>query len=115
MDDDFNSPYALTVLFDLAREVNRFADTHKTINGKLLGNILKTFKELGGIFNILQKEGREMDMGTLKNVVNLIIELRQRFRERKEWQTSDMIRSKLKEIGITIEDTEKGIVWKRTG
>lgn len=60
-----------------------FTDTHKTINGKLLGNILKTFKELGSIFNILQKKEREIDMGTLENVVNLRIELRQKFREKR--------------------------------
>lgn len=92
----------------MAREVNRFVDTHKAINGKLLGNILKTFEEFGGIFNILQKEEGEIDRGILENVVDLIIELRLKFRERKEWQSSGMIRSKLREIGIIIEDTEKG-------
>ena len=114
MDNDFDSPYALTVLFDLAREVNKFADTHKTINKGLLEKILKNFKEIGGIFKILQREEREMDLEILQKLVDLIIELRHKFRERKEWKTSDIIRSKLKEIGIILEDSEEGTIWKRT-
>lgn len=114
MDNDFNSPSAIKILFDLAKEVNKFADTHKSISNKLLETILKTFKELGEIFNILQKEEQAIDTGTLKNIVNLIIELRDKFRESKNWETSDMLRSKLKEAGITIEDSEKGTIWKRT-
>jgi len=113
MDDDFDSPYALTALFDLAKEVNRFADNHKTINRELLEEILKTFRELGSIFNIPQKGGQETGMKTLENLVDLIIELRQKFREDKGWRTSDMIRSKLKDLGITIEDKEKGAIWKK--
>ncbi|MCK4953291.1 class I tRNA ligase family protein, partial [Candidatus Bathyarchaeota archaeon] len=114
MDNDFNSPSAIKILFDLAKEVNKFADTHKSISNKLLETILKTFKELGEIFNILQKEEQAIDTGTLENIVNLIIELRDKFRESKNWETSDMLRSKLKEAGITIEDSEKGTIWKRT-
>lgn len=113
MDDDFDTPYALTQLFDMAKEVNRFADAHKTINEKLLENILKTFRELGGIFNILQKKEKETDTRTFEDLMNLIIELRQKFRENKDWETSDMIRTKLKNLGIILEDTKDGTIWKR--
>ena len=113
MDDDFNSPKALTSLLELSREVNRFADTHKAINERLLQKILRTFRELGGIFGILQREEKEVDSETLKGLMDLIIEVRQIFRERREWQISDMIRERLRDLGILLEDTEEGTFWKR--
>ncbi len=113
MDDDFNSPKALTSLLELSREVNRFADTHKAINERLLQKILGAFRELGGIFGILQREEREVDSETLKGLMDLIIEVRQIFRERREWQISDMIRERLRDLGILLEDTEEGTFWKR--
>mgnify|MGYP003877340679 FL=1 len=113
MDDDFNSPKALTSLLELSREVNKFADTHKAINERLLQKILRTFRELGGIFGILQREEKEVDSETLKGLMDLIIEVRQIFRERREWQISDMIRERLRDLGILLEDTEEGTFWKR--
>ncbi|RJS88827.1 cysteine--tRNA ligase [Candidatus Bathyarchaeota archaeon] len=113
MDDDFNSPKALTSLLELSREVNRFADTHKAINERLLQKILGAFRELGGIFGILQREEKEVDSETLKGLMDLIIEVRQIFRERREWQISDMIRERLRDLGILLEDTEEGTFWKR--
>lgn len=112
MDDDFNSPYALTALFDLANEVNKFVDSHETINANLLEKVVNTFKELGGIFNILQKEERKVDLGTVDDLVDLLIELRQRFRETKDWQMSDKIRSRLKDLGIILEDKANGTRWR---
>jgi cysteinyl-tRNA synthetase len=114
MDDDFNSPFALTALFDLANEVNRFVDSHETISANLLGKVIKAFKELGGIFNILQEEERKVDLELVDDLVDLLIELRQRFRETKNWEMSDMIRSRLKDMGIILEDTAEGTRWRST-
>jgi cysteinyl-tRNA synthetase len=112
MDDDFNSPFALTALFDLANEVNKFVDSHETINANLLEKVVNAFKELGSIFNILQKEERKVDLGTVSELVDLLIELRQEFRENKDWQMSDKIRLRLKDLGIILEDTANGTRWK---
>jgi cysteinyl-tRNA synthetase len=112
MDDDFNSPFALTALFDLANEVNKFVDSHETINANLLEKVVNAFRELGGIFNILQKEERKVDLGTVSELVDLLIELRQEFRETKDWQMSDKIRLRLKDLGIILEDTANGTRWK---
>jgi cysteinyl-tRNA synthetase len=112
MDDDFNSPFALTALFDLANEVNKFVDSHETINANLLEKVVNAFKELGGIFNILQEEERKVDLGIVGDLVDLLIELRQEFRETKDWQMSDKIRLRLKDLGIILEDTADGTRWK---
>ena len=112
MDDDFNSPFALTALFDFANEVNKFVDSHETINANLLEKIVNTFKELGGIFNILQEEEKKVDLEIVGDLVDLLIELRQEFRETKEWQKADKIRLMLKDLGIILEDTANGTSWK---
>jgi len=112
MDDDFNSPFALTALFDLANEVNKFVDSHETINANLLEKIVNAFKELGDIFNILQKEEKKVDLGIVGDLVDLLIELRQECRETKDWQKADKIRSRLKDRGIILEDTANGTRWK---
>ena len=112
MDDDFNSPFALTTLFALTSEVNKFVDSHETINAILLEKVVNTFKELGGIFNMLQEEERKVDLRSVGDLVDLLIELRQKFRENKDWQMSDKIRSRLKDLGIILEDTADGTRWR---
>jgi cysteinyl-tRNA synthetase len=112
MDDDFNSPFALTALFALTSEINKFVDSHETINAILLEKIVNTFRELGGMFNILQEEERKTDLRIVGDLVDLLIELRQKFRENKDWQMSDKIRSRLKDLGIILEDTADGTRWR---
>ncbi|RLI31983.1 cysteine--tRNA ligase, partial [Candidatus Bathyarchaeota archaeon] len=58
-------------------------------------------------------EEKEVDSETLKGLMDLIIEVRQIFRERREWQISDTIRERLRDLGILLEDTEEGTFWKR--
>lgn len=112
MDDDFNSPYALKALFEMANEVNRFVESHETINRETLKKVLEIFRELGGIFNILQKEEKTVDSKIVSDLVELIIELRQKFRKAKDWQTSDMIRARLKSLGIILEDKADRTTWR---
>jgi cysteinyl-tRNA synthetase len=110
MDDDFNTPLAISHLFSLAGEVNRFVAGNKQINEKLAEKIVKTFKELGGILGILQQE-KVVEERT-KKLVELLIELRQKFRGMGDFKTSDAIRSKLRKVGIILEDVPEGTKWR---
>ncbi|MGB9659483.1 MAG: cysteine--tRNA ligase [Nitrososphaerales archaeon] len=110
MDDDFNTPLALSCLFDLAKVVNKFFDTQKSINERLADDLINTFRELGGIIGILQKEEVKEE---LPEELRLLIEERERARERKDWKTADEIRKRLEELGIILEDTPQGVKWKK--
>ncbi len=110
MDDDFNTPLALSCLFDLAKVVNKFFDTQKSINERLADDLINTFRELGGIIGILQKEEVK---GELPEELRLLIEERERARERKDWKIADEIRKRLEELGIILEDTPQGVKWKK--
>ncbi len=109
MDDDFNSPEALRILFEMSNETNRFVTNRKELNKDVKENILGMFKELGGIFGILQKEIKKEE---LSDEIKKLVEQREEARKRKDWKTADEIRSKLNEMRVILEDTPEGIKWK---
>ncbi len=108
MDDDFNTPQALGILFDLARAINQAGDAGvgfskaKGVLEKLAGNVL------GLKLEELEFPG-EAEPET-KALVNRLVEERESLRKAKKWQRADEIRKKLAELGITLEDTAEGTI-----
>jgi cysteinyl-tRNA synthetase len=110
MNDDFNTYLALTYLFDLGGKVNKFID-EKGKSSKVIGEkTIKTFKELGYIFGILQKEIKKEKLP--KEISDLIIK-REGYRKRGDFEAADKIRKQLAEKGILVEDTPEGPRWKK--
>jgi len=109
MNNDFNTPLALTHLFVLSKETNKLISRDK-INPKLADEIIATFKELGVIFGILEKELEEKKMP--KEVEELIGE-RERARKKKDWKRADDIRNRILELGYVLEDTAEGVRWRK--
>lgn len=108
MDDDFNTPEALSVLFELVRETNRRIE-EKRINKKSLEEVLNTFLELGGVLGLFFERGME---GLSEELLAILINVREQARAQKLWDISDSIRDQLKERGIVLEDTPQGTRWK---
>jgi len=107
MDDDFNTPKALAAYFDLVKEINKSAESAS--KAQLL-KAKKLFEDIGNVFGILVKEKKE-DLE--EKLIQFIIDLREEARKKKDFETSDKIRAKLKEIGIILEDGEK-TTWKKS-
>jgi cysteinyl-tRNA synthetase len=107
MDDDFSTPQAIALLFDLAREINRGND-----EGKDTSEAQTTLRELAGVLGLTLKEG-EQSVGDAGRFIDLLISTRKKLREAKQFQLADEIRNKLVELGIALEDTPQGTVWKR--
>ncbi|AKA71389.1 cysteine--tRNA ligase [Clostridium scatologenes] len=107
MDDDFNTADAVSVIFDLIRDIN----TNVKIDSskELIKHCLNLIKELGKPLGILQKSKK----GTLEEKIEALIKERQQARKDKNWALSDKIRDDLKEQGILLEDTPQGVRWKR--
>lgn len=111
MDDDFNTPVALAVLFDLAHEVQRLRDKDlpaAAAHGALL-------QELGGVLGIIQAEpeaffqaGKKVDV----NKIESLIAARQSARQEKNWAEADRIRKELADMEVTIEDSASGTTWR---
>jgi cysteinyl-tRNA synthetase len=110
MDDDFNTPLALSVLFELAKEANKFIDENGKISKKIGEEIIKTFKELGYVFGILQKEIKEEKLP--KEISDLIVK-REGYRKRGDFKEADKIRKELAEKRYLVEDTPEGPRWKK--
>lgn len=126
MDDDLNTALAIGVIFDLAREVNtavqRLGAEVSREESQLLkkgANLFNIFNEVMGIFKTdqagrIQLDGPGEESSSLvEKLVNLIIEVRQDARKKKDWGTADRIRDGLKEMGIVLEDTSQGVRWKK--
>ncbi len=99
MDDDFDTPKALAVIFDFVRKVNKIG------GGKKAYSLMKEFDK---IFGILSEE-KEKD---LPKEIKKLIEKREEARKKKDWKEADKIRNELKKKGIILEDTDKGVRWK---
>ncbi|APC85359.1 cysteine--tRNA ligase [Clostridium botulinum] len=107
MDDDFNTADAISVIFDLIRDVN----TNVTIESskELVKYTLDLIRELGSPLGILQ----ESTKASLEEEIEKLIEERQKARKEKNWALADKIRDNLKERGIVLEDTTQGVRWKQ--
>jgi len=107
MDDDFNTADAISVLFELSKDVN----TNITISSskELVTKALELIKELGKPLGILQKSTK----ATLEEEIEALIQERQDARKNKDFALSDKIRDDLKSRGIVLEDTAQGVRWKK--
>jgi cysteinyl-tRNA synthetase len=106
MDDDFNTPKALSVLFALSKDINKFLQKRKEINRKLKIKLASTLRELGYIFGILQKRIKK---GKIPEEVLKLIKEREKLRKKGDFAAADQIRDQLKkEFGIVLEDTPEG-------
>ncbi len=108
MDDDFNTAQALAALFDLARDINRLCDEGYDIKTEQ-----RLLTELGGVMGLTFKPRETVPLGAAEPFIELLISTRRDLRQAKQWQLADDIRKKLEELGIVLEDTPKGTVWKR--
>ena len=105
--DDLGTPQALACLFDLGREINRARDAGKTV-----GDAITLLRELGGVLG-LQFLGRDAAGGAAPAAfVDLLVEIRTRLREVKQFALADTIRDRLADLGVGLEDGPEGTTWR---
>ena len=113
MDDDFNTPRAIASLFDLNREVNELLNSGRTLSQGTLAAVDGLYRDLGcrvlGVIpnDLSQDVGGELVDGLME----IVLGLRRRYRENKEWEHADALRQRLNELGIVIEDRPDGPMW----
>ena len=141
MDEDFNTPKALSVLFDLAGEINKQQRVIKAEAGKGKARVAtkattkpaqETAKaartqaeqlgallvRLGSILGILQRPAEEFlrwqpgDATVDPAEVERLIAARQQARASKDWQQADQVRAQLESLGVVLEDTPAGTTWR---
>ncbi len=101
MDDDFNTPQALAVLFDLARTINQAADAGTGFEQAKSVLLELAQSVLGLKLSAASYEDNE-------EIQKLILE-RQHLRKEKKWKEADAVRDKLATLGVAVEDTPTGV------
>lgn len=112
MNDDFNTPVAIAHLFDGVKLINAVGAQKETLTEgdiALLKEHYSTFVEdvLG-----LRKESETAHHDGLDDVMDLVLELRQKAKNDSNWDTADLIRDKLKQMGIVIKDGKQQSTWE---
>ena len=111
MNDDLNTPEALSLLFQLAKLINSSSDSIQKIK---YGS---TLKELSGILGLLEDDPKTFFQfgATLSDKeIDQQIALRNTARDAKDFQTADQIRDSLIEKGIILDDSSEGTTWKKS-
>ena len=120
MDDDFNTAIAIAVLFDFVRTVNKFIDQHALETQKpaaelaTLDTMMLVLRELTGVLGLFLVEPQaatEADEGLVAKLMDLVIEIRSNARKAKDFATADLVRNRLGEAGIVLEDRPDGTGW----
>jgi len=116
MDDDFNAPKALARMFELVPKINGLVNGQipiENIDSASIDLLKKSFSTF--LFDVFGLKGAEVPGDTeadkLDGVMNLVIDLRQGARERKDWGTADKIRDSLGALKIQVKDGKDGTSW----
>lgn len=113
MDDDFNTPGALAVLFELAREINKLKAENQVEANKLAARL----KQLAGVLGLLEQDPETFLQGDANNdevaEIEALIKQRNEARASKNWAVADEARNKLTAMGIVLEDGANGTMWRR--
>ena len=115
MDTDFNTAQALGAIFTLVSEVNKALSTLDEAVTPALAHAYQTLTETCQVLGIYNTEAQNDDGDNVQQrdqFINLLLEIRQDARDRKDWETSDKIRDRLKELNIQIQDTHHTTTWK---
>ena len=111
MDDDLNTPEALSLLFQLAKLINSSSDPIQKMKYGA------TLKELSGVLGLLQDDPKtffQFGATSSDEEIDQQIALRNRARDEKDFQTADKIRDSLLEQGIILDDGSEGTTWKKS-
>jgi len=117
MNDDFNTPEALAVLFELTRAMNRAREQG---NGEA-ARLANTLKALAGRLGILESDPEtylrsghsDSQQGPSDQEIDALIARREQARTDRDWAEADRIRDQLSELGVVLEDASGGTLWRR--
>ncbi|WP_456365580.1 cysteine--tRNA ligase [Thermococcus sp.] len=113
MDDDFNTAEALKAVFEVSNAVNRYLTKVEVPKESILRKAWEFFRVVSDVFGIFEDYFREEKAGEAEALIKLLIEVRAQLRRERNFTLADRIRAELRQLGIQLEDTPQGTVWKK--
>jgi cysteinyl-tRNA synthetase len=136
MDDDFNTPQAVSAVFDFVSKSNRYFESASKSNRDLCKFALNTLVKRGNILTLFQpktidtveskddvvlkklqliahKYKTDVEGKNIEEIIDLLLKAREKARSSKDWSTADNIRKELVEIGFEVQDTASGPFWRK--
>lgn len=110
MDDDISTREAIAVVYDLSREVNRLLGERK-LSKKGIDNLVEIFNRINNLLDVIHTERKAEPAGDAN--IDRLVKAREDARKRKDFAEADRLRKELGEMGIEVQDTKDGAVWKR--
>lgn len=111
MDDDFNTPVALSVMISFSKKLEAYVKEDPDV--RIISQSIQMLDDFCTIFGVNVRRVAVSEPKALEDFVELIIELRDEARKRNDWKTADRIREKLSSMRISIEDSSEGTKWQR--
>jgi cysteinyl-tRNA synthetase len=114
MDDDFNTPEAMAVVFEFIRETNRWAEKTSLSLTELavLAEAKNLLDEWNSFLGVMETRASGVDQARIDGIMKILLDLRQQARAEKNFKLGDEIRKRLKEAGVIIEDSPQGSRWR---
>lgn len=113
MNDDFNTPNAISVLFEMAREINRLKNEDKLLADGLAARL----RELAGILGLLEQDPEDFLQAGSDDAeiakIEALIKQRNDARQAKDWARADAARNELTTMGVILEDGSNGTMWRK--
>lgn len=115
MEDDFNTPKAIALLHKIARRLNKTADK----SSREAMSLAATLRRLGAVLGLLQAEPRDFLQGQADQadsdaeMIERLIQARAKAKAARAYQEADAIRDQLAALGVRLEDTPRGTIWRR--
>jgi cysteinyl-tRNA synthetase len=115
MDDDFNTPQATAVIFDFIRDVNKIIAENEKPGSKFINGARDfLFKTAEDVLGIIPSSAPAMASGSLEDeLIDLLIKIRQKAKDEKNYVMADEIRDEMKELGLILQDGKDGTKVKR--
>lgn len=117
MNDDFNCPEAMPVLFELAKEINRLKVSEQAEDREKAGQLAYLLVSLGAILGVAQNQPEDFLQGggdaDEAQVIEALIEQRNQARANKDWAMADDARDKLKAMNVVLEDSAGKTTWRK--
>ena len=112
LNDDLNTARLIAELFEGAKYINLLLDKKESLTKEDLDFFKKQMKIFVEDILGLQLEQESAGSGNTEGFIELLLQLRAKARENKDWASSDLIRDQLKELGVIIKDGKEGASWE---